>query len=422
MAFFFVDKFGVDVPYGDEWRFVQLLEKYYSDDLTFSDLWAIHNEHIILFPKLVKLSIASLTSYSSRAEMKFLVFLFCSILLILTMKSKDEFNFEIKAIPIWFVPVPFLVLSWMHFENMLTGFQITFVMPLVFSIISLHLIDRIPNASDTKTKYALFIISIFSAIVASYSTSSGLFVWISGLLMFLIIVFAHPDSILKRFMIIWSILGLMTIGIYLNTSFSKMIEVQRASNTPLEYLQFFLAMVGAMVSNSHKIAILFGAICLILCMINLVFILRKKKINDNRFFLSISSYSLAVLAAITFSRTHFGIDFAFASRYMIISLLFVFSIYFLSLKLSNNKPFFSSSIKYAMFLVFIYISYSKYTYAQFIGWNLRNTYGQFAQSILDLKENDTDFRDLYSSKYTNEELQRIIHFLKRNNLNVFKAD
>jgi len=56
-----VARYAVPVPYWDQWEFVPLLEKTYHGQLTFHDLWAQHNEHRILFPRIIMLALAHLT-------------------------------------------------------------------------------------------------------------------------------------------------------------------------------------------------------------------------------------------------------------------------------------------------------------------------------------------------------------------------
>jgi len=50
---------------------IPLIEKMYNGTLSFSDLLAQHNENRILFPRVVMLSIGSITRYNTIAEMFF---------------------------------------------------------------------------------------------------------------------------------------------------------------------------------------------------------------------------------------------------------------------------------------------------------------------------------------------------------------
>src|SRR5208282_4675420 len=64
-----VSRYAVSVPFGDQWELVPLLEKTYHETLTFHDLWAQHNEHRILFPKIIMLGLAHLTGWNIYYEL-----------------------------------------------------------------------------------------------------------------------------------------------------------------------------------------------------------------------------------------------------------------------------------------------------------------------------------------------------------------
>src|SRR5262245_8231871 len=54
-AFLLVDihSFAVNVPFMDDWQFVPLLEKAKEGTLNFQDLWAPHDEHRLLLPRII---------------------------------------------------------------------------------------------------------------------------------------------------------------------------------------------------------------------------------------------------------------------------------------------------------------------------------------------------------------------------------
>ncbi len=70
--------YGVDTPYWDEWDEVpSALVKQEAGNLHLSDLFAQHNEHRILFPRLIMLVTAHLTSWNVRAELFVIWLLAC---------------------------------------------------------------------------------------------------------------------------------------------------------------------------------------------------------------------------------------------------------------------------------------------------------------------------------------------------------
>src|SRR3982751_6704245 len=67
----FINQYGVNVPYGDDWALLPLFEKWSSEGPTFAPLWAQHSEHRIVIPKLIYLAFAYCTHWNLRAEMLF---------------------------------------------------------------------------------------------------------------------------------------------------------------------------------------------------------------------------------------------------------------------------------------------------------------------------------------------------------------
>jgi hypothetical protein len=45
--------FAVNIPFMDDWQFVPLLEKAKNGNLTFRELWAPHDEHRLLLPRII---------------------------------------------------------------------------------------------------------------------------------------------------------------------------------------------------------------------------------------------------------------------------------------------------------------------------------------------------------------------------------
>lgn len=60
---------SVDVPYWDQWEMTPLIQKSIEGRLAFSDLWAWHNEHRPLVPRLLLLGLARMTHWNVRCEL-----------------------------------------------------------------------------------------------------------------------------------------------------------------------------------------------------------------------------------------------------------------------------------------------------------------------------------------------------------------
>jgi hypothetical protein len=61
--------FCVDVPFWDEWDFVPFLGQVYQGTWSIWDVWKPHNEHRIVFPKLVLLTLAWVSDWNKLYEL-----------------------------------------------------------------------------------------------------------------------------------------------------------------------------------------------------------------------------------------------------------------------------------------------------------------------------------------------------------------
>src|SRR3954469_12330383 len=59
----------VDVPFADQWTLVSVLDHFYAGTLSFHDLWSQHNEHRLLFPRLIMLGLAIASGWNTHYEM-----------------------------------------------------------------------------------------------------------------------------------------------------------------------------------------------------------------------------------------------------------------------------------------------------------------------------------------------------------------
>jgi len=60
--------YHVDVPFLDEWAYMLILPKSYECTLSLADLFALHNEHRLFFPRLIMLVPARLTYWNMLYE------------------------------------------------------------------------------------------------------------------------------------------------------------------------------------------------------------------------------------------------------------------------------------------------------------------------------------------------------------------
>jgi hypothetical protein len=119
-ALAFVLAFGTNTPYADEWEFVPVLT---GHEPALPWLWTQHNEHRLPLPRLVYYVVFQLTD-SFRSGMVLQVAMLSALSLALT-----RFAAKLRGRPHWadaFFPVSLLHVG--HWENLLMGYQLCFVL------------------------------------------------------------------------------------------------------------------------------------------------------------------------------------------------------------------------------------------------------------------------------------------------------
>jgi hypothetical protein len=174
--------YGVNVPFADDWDLSSLVSKAANHKIQFKHLLQQHNEHRIVFVKVVVASLAWMGYWDLRVQM-FLSVVLCSItagnlcLLIkrtLFLSSRAEWAMAFCMTVLLFSPV--------QYENWLWGFQCAFfVPPLCLTTSWLVLMSKRPLSVK-------FWLSALLTAVATFSFSTGVFGWLLSFPLFLVAV------------------------------------------------------------------------------------------------------------------------------------------------------------------------------------------------------------------------------------------
>jgi hypothetical protein len=169
-----VHRDGINVVYLDQWLVVPLFQKLYAGTLTLGDLFAQHNEHRILFPRILMLALGAVTRYDTVSEM------YCSWLLLVA----SAFIFYLacrrtlgasRTTTLAILPLSFVAFSLRQQEALLFGFEVQWTLGLTSVLAAIYFLD---SAAESK---AAFLGAAFAGIVSSYSFASGLLIWPLGL-------------------------------------------------------------------------------------------------------------------------------------------------------------------------------------------------------------------------------------------------
>lgn len=174
LIFYFIHRYGIDVPFWDEWdAFAIPLQRLHQGTLDFATLSGQFHEHRPVFPRLLTLANATLFHWNRTVEMYVTAALFvlCACVLFRFMRT----YWQRPATSLLFVPVAWTLLSWRQSENLLWGFQTCFGLLAAGTVLAFCLLHR-ARAADRFVLGASL-----AAFVASFSAAGGLFLWPIGL-------------------------------------------------------------------------------------------------------------------------------------------------------------------------------------------------------------------------------------------------
>lgn len=167
LSLYKVSRFGWAFPYWDAWHFAEVLERYETGRLTFADLWAQHNEHRLLFPRLIWLVMARLSGWNVGWELALSHGLAGASLVLLLLLARRSLP---GAAWVWLAPVfSLLVFSWAQMENFVWGWQ-----SQVFLCHAAIVCGVLCLARGSREGVAA---GVACGVLASYSFASGLLYW-----------------------------------------------------------------------------------------------------------------------------------------------------------------------------------------------------------------------------------------------------
>jgi len=305
-----VIKFGVNVPYWDEWDIqTKTLKNYYEDSLSLNDLFSQHNESRPFFPRIVLLVIDLITNYNIVAEMIILFLIYClSFLIIFLMFRKD--NLGNKSYLWLFIPLSLYYFNFNHiFNNMLYGMFLLTGLMLSGFLGSVYLLD-LSTEIDKKYLFALI-----AAIISSFSFIAGLTVWPVCLIQ---LILQKSNYKIKK-VIIWIAFAITTFLVYYYKYEhpGHIPSLMESFYNPLQALLVFFSSFGLSIFRDPDLSPIAG----ILMLLFIAILILQKIINyqmllkEDVKWISLILFSFIASAEISIGRTGLGLDNAISQRY-----------------------------------------------------------------------------------------------------------
>ena len=326
--------YAVDVPYGDQWDAIApLFAKMRASTLGFGDFFAFHNEHRILFPRLLIFPLGKLTHWNVRAEVGLIWVLACLCSVnIWRIAVATGFRRERSFFGL-FLLVNVLVFTPMQWENVLWGFQVGFFLPLVT-------ITALPWAASATRRSLNFVLTIILCLVTTFSIASGFSSW---LLAAPLLWFGRDKRKSRRegiLWVIWSVIAVASVLVYFHgyKGPDRHPNQWEALQEPILLCQFILAYLGNPFCGGTQIAPalmaeLTGGTLLVFLVAAMIYLWRWRKdrqlIERAMPWVSLSSFTLISAALTMFGRINYGVDGAIQSRYVSFAVLLPIALLFL---------------------------------------------------------------------------------------------
>jgi hypothetical protein len=191
---------GVNIPYWDEWEWVDLVYAAHTHTLTFGQLWQPHNEHRIFVGKVLVVALDAVGGWNVVREAIVNVVLLGLTQLVMWLLVRRTIVAPRRGVA--FFALSILLLALCQEENLYWGFQ----MPWFACNLGLFVaVWALAHPRRGKREIA---IALAGAVVASLSSSQGLLVWPAGLVA--IFAVARLD---RRVAIGWSFAAAATIAV-----------------------------------------------------------------------------------------------------------------------------------------------------------------------------------------------------------------
>lgn len=312
-----VQESWVNVPHSDQWSFALDMREW-DGAPGFSELASFHNEHRLLFPRLLMVVLARLTDWDTRFEMAASVILAVVIFLALkrllgTTLCLDRLNTGIAS-----AATALLVFSPLQWENWLWGWQVQWYLSVAALVTSLLVLHSWPAG---RAPWEAVVVASGAAVVGQYSLASGTFIWGSALVVLL------AQRRYWKFVPAWVVVAGVSTALYLNGYTRPRGHPPLADLGDLDALLVYLSTYVGRSVTTHGWADVAG---LLVAATGVVVVHRLVAVRASlprcAPWVGILLFASCSAAATALGRTGFGVDQSGSSRYTTISSLLTLSV------------------------------------------------------------------------------------------------
>jgi hypothetical protein len=314
--------YGVNAPFWDQWELVHLIQKLHQGTLNLADLYSQHNEHRILFPRLIMLGLAEATHWNTAVEpfVNVTLALGSAALLISMLWKSLVHHLGRSVVTILSGLVIWLMFSPVQWENWLWGWQIQWFLSILGSVATIYFIAHQPRQWP---RWSGLLSAGVAATIATYSLANGMFVWFIALAM--LIIYREP----ARRWLAWAASSALVIGSYYINYVNPPYHPSKTLflHHPKAFIEYVLVYLGRPLGADFHMVMVVGAAILGLFLVSSGYLIvrRRQQLNNTLPWLAVAAYAGVGAVTTAISRLGLGIEQAFSSRYTTVSSLFTIS-------------------------------------------------------------------------------------------------
>jgi hypothetical protein len=324
-------RYGVDVPYSDQWNIAHFFEKSARGTLTFADLYAQQSEYRQLFPHLLFVALGRLTGWDVRYEMFVSLLLACFVAWGVWRLGARTFADPLRR-GLLFLPASLLNFSAIQYDNWLFGVQVVYFVPVACVVAGLLL----AYSERTGTGDAVVACACLSA-VSTFSSANGLVAWV---VLPPALLAARPGAraAARRWLPLWCA-GLALCAFAYVSDYrppGSLPDTSEALRRPFDAAAYFVAYLGGALAAGRRplaLALAVGACALLayasVCAYLFKFGGDRALVRRSMPWLALGAYSLITGVLVTVGRVGFGVYHATTTRYVAFSLYLLLALVYL---------------------------------------------------------------------------------------------
>ncbi|HXV19291.1 MAG TPA: hypothetical protein VD883_04355 [Candidatus Omnitrophota bacterium] len=429
---YFIFRFHVNVPYGDEWEIARYLESWDAGRVTLDSLWSQHNEHRTFFPRIILLLLAKLTRWNLLYEEVLNALLAGATYLVLAVFCLRFERWTGKLYMVCLILfLPWLAFSFRQWENWSWGIQLVMFLSVFAAVAGLTLLAMRPV---TRSR---LLVAVALGILSQGSFSSGLVYWPAGLVVLWTAVYSPR---VKRGFVaaVWCATAILITAIYL-WKFNKPTHHPTLSyclEHPIEYVRYVLGFLGSTLKvGKEGFTELIGLSGIALSLAAFIALWREKKVPRNLLGGLLSWSALAVLGALMVGIGRVGFrepGQELSSRYVTISYLFwVTTLLFGAMFFRRVADRVSSQAlkailrgSQALLFAGVLLIFIRGAYASLGPWSERSQMLKTARGeLLRSKEDDQTISNISTfkreNKYRLNEVRQSVEYIRREKISLF---